>query len=103
MVDDKIVGRYWLCGNSKRRWLVQGNKPTHLGDDSFRADYSSKKDMRRLNISEGEYYCEDSTVKDGQTLSGSDFDGLDFPKLTEEGEIIEIEICKSGKVYWYES
>lgn len=46
-------------------------KPTHLGDDSFRADYSSKKDMRWLNIS--------------------------------EGEIIEIEICKSGKVYWYKS
>lgn len=45
----------------------------------------------------------DFITKKGEKISSDDFAGINFPKITYEDGPIEIEICKSGKVYWYES
>lgn len=103
MVDDKIVGKYWLChGDDNRRWLVQGGKPENLGNGSFMANYLNDSDMLWLDITDSKK-DNDYTKKNGEILRTTDFENLDYPATSPENEIIEIEICKSGKVYWYES
>ncbi len=98
MVEDKIVGRYWLCRNeSGSLWLVQGRKPIQDGG-GYMADYDIGS-MPWLELT-NEYDC---SIKDEVEVKSSDYAGLNFPSITYEDGAIEIEICKSGKVYWYES
>lgn len=98
MVDDKIVGKYWLCRNeSGSLWLVQGGKPTQE-DGAYRANYEDGS-MRWLELTDKDDYSK----KDGVEVKSTDYEGLNFPSITYEDGAIEIEICKSGKVYWYES
>lgn len=102
MVDDKIVGRYWLCRDEfNHLWLVQGNKPENLGGGTFKAYYTNNSDMRWLDITNSKE-DNDFSNKDGVTVYTTDFENLNYPDI-KETEIVEIEICKSGKVYWYES
>lgn len=98
MVDDKITGRYWLCRNNDGSlWLVQGGKPEQsLG--MYRANYEEDS-MRWLELTDKT----DCSRKDGEIVHSTDYEGLDFPSITYSDGPIEIEICKSGKVYWYES
>ena len=44
-----------------------------------------------------------TAMKRGEKISSEDFANINFPKVTYEDGPIEIEICKSGKVYRYES
>lgn len=98
MVDDKIVGRYWLCRNEdKTLWLVQGRKPEQrLG--FYKANFE-KDSMHWLELTNKDARGR----KDGELVKSTDYEGLNFPSITYEDGAIEIEICKSGKVYWYES
>ena len=99
MVDDKIVGRYWLCRNDDETlWLVQGGKPEQVSG-MYRANYKDENSMRWLELTDKD----DSSKKDGELVHSTDYEGLNFPSITYSDGPIEIEICKSGKVYWYES
>ena len=103
MVDDKIVGRYWLChGEDEKLWLVQGSKPDDLGEGSFKANYLNDSDMTWLDITNSKV-DNDYAIKNGERVYTTDFEHLNYPDIGPGNEIIEIEICKSGKVYWYES
>lgn len=97
MIREDLIGKYWLCGNSKGKWLVQGNKPRHFMG-GYEADFRDDNDMRWLSLT-----CGSRTWKGEVAVKDSDFEGLNFPELSPENDILEIEICKSGKVYWYES
>lgn len=35
MVEDKVVGTYWYVLNAGKRWITQGNKPTHSDSGGF--------------------------------------------------------------------
>lgn len=98
MVDDKIVGKYWLCRNDdKSLWLVQGRKPEQH-DGLYRANYEENS-MHWLELTDKTDYSK----KDGEIVRSTDYEGLNFPSITYSDGPIEIEICKSGNVYWYES
>lgn len=98
MVDDKIVGKYWLCRNkSGSLWLVQGGKPTQE-NGTYRSNCKMGS-MPWLELTEKD----DWSLKDGVKVKSTDYEELDFPSITYEDGALEIEICKSGKVYWYES
>lgn len=102
MVDDKIVDKYWLCCNKDGSiWLTQGRKPvpSDIEDGIWRRRQNTYDDMGWLVLNKG--CC--STIKKGEKISSEDFVNINFPKVTYEDGPIEIEICKSGKVYWYES
>ena len=98
MVDDKIVGKYWLCKNGDgKRVLTQGIRPIRSGEYWIRRS-DCYSDMGWI------WLDSDSTSrKDGKMIESKDFKGLNFPEIRYEDEPLEIEICKSGKVYWYES
>lgn len=98
MIDDKIVGKYWLCCNeSGSLWLVQGGKPRQ-SEGVYFANYESES-MHWLELTDKDDYSK----KDGVIVKSTDYEGLNFPSITYEDGPLEIEICKSGKVYWYES
>lgn len=103
MVDDKIVDKYWLCCNKDGSiWLTQGRKPVPsdlIMDGTWRRIHKTYDDMGWLVLNRGNYH----TRKKGEIISTEDFANISFPKVTYEDGPIEIEICKSGKVYWYES
>lgn len=102
MVDDKIVDKYWLCCDKDRSiWLTQGRKlvPSDLIEGSWRKINKTYDDMGWLVLNRDN----DSTSKKGEIISSEDFANINFPKVTYEDGPIEIEIFKSGKVYWYES
>lgn len=103
MVDDKIVDKYWLCCNTDGSiWLTQGRKPVPSDSVSgaWRRINKTYDDMGWLALNRGNYL---TTSKKGEIISPEDFANISFPKVTYEDGPIEIEICKSGKVYWYES
>lgn len=102
MVDDKIVDKYWLCCNKDGSiWLTQGRKPvpSDIVGGTWRRINKTYDDMGWLVLNKGH----DFITKKGEKISSDDFAGINFPKITYEDGPIEIEICKSGKVYWYES
>ena len=102
MVDDKIVDKYWLCCNEDGSiWLTQGRKPvpSESTEGVWRRISKTCDDMGWLVLNRGNY----PTSKKGEVISPEDFANISFPKVTYEDGPIEIEICKSGKVYWYES
>lgn len=98
MIDNKIVGKYWLCRNeSGSLWLVQGRKPVSDNDGGYIARYN-KDSMHWLELTDDEDY----SVKDGVKVRSTDYAELDFPSITYEDGPLEIEIGRSGKVYYYE-
>ena len=102
MVDNKIVDKYWLCCNKDGSiWLTQGRKPVPAEgcNGAWRRISSNYDDMNWLVLNRGH----NSTIKMGEKISSEDFANINFPTITYEDGPVEIEICKSGNVYWYES
>lgn len=98
MVDDKIVGRYWLIRDEDGLYLTQGDVPTHISPTlGWERNPKQKSDMGWLNLNRS-----DRASKDGEVILSEEFKGLKFPEI-ESNKPVEIEICKSGRVYWYES
>lgn len=103
---EKIAGTYWLCRPAGKNglWLTNGEKPLKTIDNNY---------MRPLNQKNPPWWMrvEDEEGKADYTLYGKPnisftkelIEGLKFPKVTWEDGPLEIEITKSGKVYWYES
>lgn len=96
MVKDELCGTYWYCVNRNgSKWLVDGSKPIRSG-----GGYCSRENnMTWLNIDNpcGRSY------KNGIEIHSSDFKEVKFPDRTYEDGPLEIEIVKSGNVYWYDS
>ena len=96
MVEDKILGTYWYCVNKDgSRWLVDGNKPSKSGGGYL----ASGSSMLWLDVSS--YYGK--SRRNGVEIRSSDFKDVKFPDRTFEDGPLEIEIVKSGNVYWYDS
>lgn len=103
---EKIAGTYWLCRPDGKNglWLTNGEKPIRTSLNSY---------MRPLNPKIKHWWLriEDEEGKADCVLYGNSeipftkelIEGLRFPKVTWEDGPLEIEITKSGKVYWYES
>lgn len=102
MLDDKICGTYWLCADkSGSLWLTKGNKaPVKIGECWFYRDRDSP--MGWLQIGEG---VADRCFINSEEIYASEFEPIlhKLPKVTFENSPLEIEICKSGRVYYYES
>ena len=102
MVDDKIVDKYCLCCNEDGSiWLTQGRKPVPSdgAKGAWKRIPKTYDDMGWLVLNRNSI----TAMKRGEKISSEDFANISFPKVTYEDGPIEIEICKSGKVYWYES
>lgn len=103
---EKIAGTYWLCRNgSGTLWITQGNKPEKAPLRSFiRKPTGKGKEMHWLQVEDkdGNRTCE-YIMDDYCPFTEENVKSLKFPKVTWEDGPLEIEITKSGKVYWYES
>lgn len=101
MINDIICGTYWLVRNENGSlWLVQDKQaPTKTGRGSYIQHNSAT--MYWLQITEG---ANDWSYKEGDIrVTSKDFEPIlsKLPEVTYEGGPIEIEICKSGRVYYY--
>lgn len=94
MVEDKVVGTYWYVLNAGKRWITQGNKPTHSNSGGF---IRSGDGMGWLCLDGSDY-----AYKDKDVVTNLDYKDVNFPSI-EPDTPIEIEIVKSGRVYVYES
>lgn len=94
MVRDEACGTWWYCVNRDgSRWLVDGDKPTKFaGVHTYH-----NSDWGWISLDRGK-----SGKKDGMELKRIDFEGVKFPDITYEDGPLEIEIVKSGNVYWYD-
>lgn len=99
MLDDKVCGTYWYCvKRNGTRWLTTGEKPRMENGHH-------KKDLKGMNwlcLDDVGFYSE-SINQNGYRLTSKELNGLSFPNITYEDGPLEIEIVKSGKVYWYDS
>ena len=96
MLDDKICGTYWLVANSDgRRYITNGNKPIR-GSSGGWIGVNNTMQWLCLDI-------EDHTFKNKVKLTTEDFKSAKIPEITYEDGPLEIEIVKSGKVYWYDN
>lgn len=101
-MKNEICGTYWLCRNvDGSLWLTQGDKPTKV-DGGFRYNHTKDTELGWLGLYNKDMTkAEDWSIKDGMKIRSSDYHHLKFPKVSE-GECIEIEIGKSGRVYTYD-
>lgn len=102
MLEDKICGTYWLCMNEDGSlWLVQHEEIPFKNEDGGYS-HGGNASMNWVEIGQD---SEDYTYKGDDRLYSRDFDCIlpKLPKITYEDGPIEIEICKSGRVYYYES
>lgn len=96
MVRDEVCGTWWYCVNENgSRWLVDGDKPRRSGGGYMAVH--SKYSWLPLDTTDR------SIHKDGVKISGEDFANVKFPDRTYEDGPLEIEIVKSGNVYWYDN
>lgn len=96
MLDDKVCGTWWYCVNANgSRWIVDGDRPKALG-----GHYTAQGTVKYGWIClDGERYG----VYKGTKISKEDFIGVKFPEIIYEDGPLEIEIVKSGNVYWYDN
>ena len=96
MVEDKILGTYWYCVNKNgSKWLIDGDKPAKSGDGYL----GNNNTMFWLEVSSGY----GRSHRNGVELRSFNFKDVKFPNRTYEDGPLEIEIVKSGNVYWYDS
>lgn len=96
MLDDNVCGTYWYCVNGNgSRWLTNGKKPSRSGG-FHSCDLNST--MGWLNLDSPDYY----SIQDPRITTKA-FKGVKFPERTYKDGPLEIEIVKSGKVYWYDN
>lgn len=95
MVRDEACGTWWYCVNGDgSRWLVDGDKPAK----SLTGHYTFRNSKWGWISLDNERFGK----KDGVELKEIDFKGVEFPERTYEDGPLEIEIVKSGNVYWYD-
>lgn len=100
-MKSEICGTYWLCRNNGELWLTQGDRPTKVGG-GFRYNHTRGTELGWLYLyNKDGNEVEDWSMKDGKKIYSADYYHLKFPKVPE-GECIEIEIGKSGRVYTYD-
>lgn len=96
MVRDEVCGTWWYCVNKNgSRWLVDGDKPRRSGGGYM----SVHSKYRWLPLDKTDVFI----YIDGVKISGEDFANVKFPERTYEDGPLEIEIVKSGNVYWYDN
>ena len=87
MVKDEACGTWWYCVNRDgSRWLVDGDKPIKNSTEGYT---SRNSELGWISL-------------DYPTYGGIDFKEVKFPNRTYEDGPLEIEIVKSGNVYWYD-
>lgn len=101
-MKNEIAGTYWLCKYKNELWLTQGNRPTKSKEGYFSYNHTKDTELGWLQLydKDGEK-VDDWSIKDGEKVKSFDYHHLKFPEVPE-GECIEIEIGKSGRVYTYE-
>lgn len=96
MLKDEVCGTYWYCVNSNGdKCLVDGDRPISTRNGGWKSQNSS---MIWLVVSRDDYSC-----RNGKTIRSSDFKDVKFPDRTYDDGPLEIEIVKSGNVYWYDN
>lgn len=98
MINEKLCGTFWLVKSNGKKYITQGDKPINtmlgwkrrLGNTPW---LCVEGEPDNFNI---------STTKEGNGIESSDYKNISFPD-PKEGEALEIEIGKSGRVYTYES
>lgn len=95
MVRDDLCGTYWYCVNeSGSKWITKGDRPiASNGGFSF-----VNSDMGWLQINRPSDYTFDKGIR----IESKEFKDVNFPERTYEDGPLEIEIVKSGNVYWYD-
>lgn len=103
---EKIAGTYWLCRPSGKRglYLTNGEKPIRTTGTTYQRPLNQSTPPWWLEVEdeEGNPNCALWGISD-LPFTKELIEGLKFPKVTWEDGPLEIEITKSGKVYWYES
>lgn len=96
MVRDDLCGTYWYCVNeSGSKWLVNGDRPTPSGGGFF----GHNNTMGWLQVDNPDDCCFIS----GKRIESKDFQECKFPERTYKDGPLEIEIVKSGNIYWYDN
>lgn len=99
-INSELIGTWYLVRSDGGALFVSKDAP------------GSKKEHYRLNPSKSGYMqiftpddeIADDTFTEGDwSLRPEDFTKLDLPEVTEDNSPLEIEIVKSGNVYFYES
>lgn len=99
-MKDYIIGTWWLIKTREgKRYLARASKVEnttcgvkHSGD-KMKGWVGLDDNLRgRLITKEGDV-----------VVARKDFEGINFPEMTDEYSPVEIEIGKSGRVYTYES
>lgn len=101
MVNEYIPGTYYLCRNKDNSlWITQSDKVPERNGTGGWMKYGDGMTWIYLDTSS----FDDWGIKNGQQVHASEFLKLDLPKdmVTWERGPLEIEIGKTGKVYWYE-
>lgn len=99
MVRDEACGTYWYCVNKNgSRWLTAGAKPERV-NGCYRLGDGYSMGWLGLDLNSSSSYA----LKDGITVGSQDFSECKFPEITYEDGPIEVEIVKSGNVYWYDN
>lgn len=101
-MNEKICGTYWLVSFKGRKYITQGDKPAY--HESIGWVRGNRSMLWLLVDGNPSRLFKRTTSKtlSGETVTTKDYADLDFPDVPE-GEVMEIEIGKSGRVYTYES
>lgn len=95
MLDERACGTYWYCVNEDgSRWLTTGPRPVKSSGGYMKGSTG----MGWLNLDDND----NSTNPNNYVLYSSELKDLRFPDITYEDGPLEIEIVKSGNVYWYD-
>lgn len=104
MFKEELAGTYWYCVNDDgSTWLVKCNsKPTksESGGWKFKSGDNSMGWLEIYN-EEGEL-SDDWATLEKTRVESKDFKDINFPERTYADGPLELEITKSGKVYWYD-
>ena len=96
MVKDEACGTWWYCVNRDgSRWLIDGDKPIKNSTEGYT---SRNSEWGWISLD----YPAIFGRKNGVELKRIDFKEVKFPNRTYEDGPLEIEIVKSGNVYWYD-
>ena len=102
MFREELAGTYWYCVNKDgSTWLIQREgKPRRnsYGGWGYSGDGAI---MNWLMLNNGKHPADEVKRKDGTKVLSADFENVNFPERTYEDDALEIEITRSGKVYWY--
>ena len=97
MLEDRVCGTYWYCVNADgSKWLTNGGKPKKTANGCY---ILQRSPMGWLCLDREKDYTTSVGI---ERIYTKDFEGVKFPERTYEDGPLEIEIVKSGNVYWYD-